>query len=125
MVAPAFPPPVCVGRAALGPLNVVTLMFPKEHGAYGQLVFPMATAFAYWAAVEVGRSLRATTMSMILLAVPGLGLLLSAIALHESIDVSLVLGIVLIGTGIGVVTGPGTLARRARAASGIFPLSST
>ena len=88
-------------------------------------VGPMATAFAYWAAVEVGRSLRATTMSMILLAVPGLGLLLSAVALHESIDVSLVLGVVLIGTGIGVVTRSDTLARRARAASGIFPLSST
>lgn len=49
---------------------------------------------------------RATTMFVVLLAVPGLGLLLSAIALHESIDVSLSIGILLIGTGIQVVTHP-------------------
>jgi drug/metabolite transporter (DMT)-like permease len=67
-------------------------------------VGPIATAFAYWAAVEVGRSVRATTMSMVLLAVPGLGLLLSVIALHESIDISLVLGILLVASGIRVVT---------------------
>jgi drug/metabolite transporter (DMT)-like permease len=67
-------------------------------------VGPIATAFAYWAAVEVGRSVRATTMSMVLLAVPGLGLLLSTIALHESLNLSLELGILLIGAGIRVVT---------------------
>lgn len=69
-------------------------------------VGPVATAFAYWAAVEVGRVVRATTMSMALLAVPGLGLLLSAIALHEPIDRSLALGILLIGAGIWIVTQP-------------------
>ena len=67
---------------------------------------PIATAFAYWAAVEVGRFVRATTMSMVLLAVPGVGLLLSAITLHESLNLSLELGIVLIGAGIWVVTSP-------------------
>jgi len=67
-------------------------------------VGPIATAFAYWAAVEVGRSVRATTMSMALLAVPSFGLLLSAIALDEAIDVSLVLGILLVGAGIRVAT---------------------
>jgi drug/metabolite transporter (DMT)-like permease len=67
-------------------------------------VGPIATAFAYWAAVDVGRSVRATTMSMVLLAVPGLGLLLSAIVLHESLDISLVLGILLVASGIRVVT---------------------
>jgi drug/metabolite transporter (DMT)-like permease len=67
-------------------------------------VGPVATAFAYWAAVEVGRVVRATTMSMVLLAVPGLGLLLSAIALHESLNLSLELGTLLIGAGIWVVT---------------------
>lgn len=67
-------------------------------------VGPIATAFGYWAAVEAGRSVRATTMSMVLLAVPGLGLLLSAIALHESLSLSLGLGIFLIVTGIWVVT---------------------
>ena len=69
-------------------------------------VGPIATAFAYWAAVEVGRFVRATTMSMVLLAVPGVGLLLSAITLHESLNLSLELGIVLIGAGIWVVTSP-------------------
>ena len=69
-------------------------------------VGPIATAFAYWAAVEVGRVVRATTMSMVLLAVPGLGLLLSTIALHESLNLSLELGILLIGAGIWVVTSP-------------------
>jgi len=69
-------------------------------------VGPIATAFAYWAAIEVGRVVRATTMSMVLLAVPGLGLLLSAIALRESLNLSLELGIVLIGAGIWVVTNP-------------------
>lgn len=69
-------------------------------------VGPIATAFAYWAAVEAGRLVRATTMSMVLLAVPGLGLLLSAIILHESLSLSLGLGILLIATGIWVVTSP-------------------
>jgi hypothetical protein len=64
-----------------------------------------------WAAVEVGRVVRATTISMVLLAVPGLGLLLSAIALHESFNLSLDLGILLIGAGIWVVTSPSTTSR--------------
>jgi len=70
-------------------------------------VGPIATAFAYWAAVEVGRVVRATTMSMVLLAVPGLGLLLSTFALHESLNLSLELGILLIGGGIWIVTNAG------------------
>src|SRR5262245_32188282 len=41
-------------------------------------VGPIATAFAYWAMVEVGRHVRATTISTALLAVPCLGLLISA-----------------------------------------------
>jgi len=45
-------------------------------------------------------------MSMVLLAVPGLGLLLSVIALRESLNLSLELGILLIGAGIWVVTNP-------------------
>ena len=69
-------------------------------------VGPIATAFGYWAAVEVGRSVPATTMSVVLLAVPGLGLLLSAIALHETITVPLVFGMLLIGSGIWLVKSP-------------------
>ena len=67
-------------------------------------VGPIATAFAYWAAVEVGRFVRATTMAMVLLAVPGLGLLLSTVTFHESLNLSLKLGILLIGAGIWIVT---------------------
>jgi drug/metabolite transporter (DMT)-like permease len=69
-------------------------------------VGPVATAFAYWAAVEVGRVVRATTMSMVLLAVPGLGLLLSAFVLHEPLTLSLELGILLIAAGIWAITNP-------------------
>lgn len=67
-------------------------------------VGPIATAFAYWAAVEVGRFVHATTMSTVLLAVPGIGLLLSTFAFHESLNLSLMLGIILIGGGIWIVT---------------------
>ena len=77
---------------------------PMRAMAALSFVGPIATAFAYWAAVEVGRVVRATTMSMVLLAVPGVGLLLSAIALHESLNLSLELGILLIGAGIWIVT---------------------
>jgi len=76
-------PPVTIGAAA----------------ALGY-VSPIATAFAYWAAVEIGRSVRATTMSMTLLVVPALGVLLSSIVLHEIISLSLVLGLFFIVIGI-------------------------
>jgi drug/metabolite transporter (DMT)-like permease len=80
---------------------------PLKAAAALSYVGPAATAFAYWAAVEVGRFVRATTMSMVLLAVPGLGLLLSVVALHESLNLSLGLGVFLIGAGICVVTNRG------------------
>ncbi|HET9833179.1 MAG TPA: DMT family transporter [Vicinamibacterales bacterium] len=88
---------------------------PSRAMAALSYVGPVATAFAYWAAVEVGRFVRATTMSMVLLAVPGLGLLLSTIALHESLNVSLELGILLIGSGIWTVTGESGPVRMRRA----------
>ena len=49
-------------------------------------VGPIATAFAYWAVVETGRHIRASTMSMALLATPGLGILISALTLGEGSD---------------------------------------
>lgn len=60
----------------------------------------VATAFAYWAVVEVGRRLSATTLSVALLATPALGLTISAITLRESIGSTLVVGLVLVGAGI-------------------------
>lgn len=63
-------------------------------------VGPIATAFAYWAVVEVGRYVRATTVSVTLLAVPSVGLLISALTLHEAVNVSLGLGIALVSAGV-------------------------
>ena len=67
-------------------------------------VGPIATAFAYWAVVEVGRYVRATTMSVALLAVPSLGLLISALTFLEAVNVSLGLGVVLIVAGVWLTT---------------------
>jgi drug/metabolite transporter (DMT)-like permease len=63
-------------------------------------VAPVATAFAYWAVVEAGRRFAASTMSMALLATPSFGLLISAWALNEPINASLLTGVVLTATGI-------------------------
>ena len=63
-------------------------------------VAPVATAFAYWAVVEAGRRFAASTMSMALLATPSVGLLISAWALDEPVNASLLAGVVLTATGI-------------------------
>jgi drug/metabolite transporter (DMT)-like permease len=63
-------------------------------------VAPVATAFAYWAVVESGRQFAASTMSMALLATPSLGLLISALALSEPINISLLAGVALTAIGI-------------------------
>ena len=69
-------------------------------------VGPVATAFAYWAVVELGRRVPATTMSMALLAVPTVGILISSLTLGETIGPSLIAGAGLIVAGIGCVTRP-------------------
>ena len=63
-------------------------------------VGPVATAFAYWAVVEVGRHVRATTISMTLLAVPCVGLLISVLTFHEAVSRSLGLGTALVVAGV-------------------------
>jgi drug/metabolite transporter (DMT)-like permease len=97
-----------VAAALLCPLAVVVEGWPHSIGTRGFVslayVAPLATAFAYWAVVEVGRVFRASTISMALLATPSLGLLLSALTLHETVSVSLAAGIVLIGGGIRLAT---------------------
>jgi drug/metabolite transporter (DMT)-like permease len=60
----------------------------------------VATAFAYWAVVEIGRYLPASTISVTLLATPVLGLLISGIALGERVNSSLIGGTTLIFVGI-------------------------
>jgi drug/metabolite transporter (DMT)-like permease len=79
---------------------------PMPASGLASLVYvgPVATAFAYWAVVETGRHFRASTMSMALLATPGVGILISAMTLGETIDPSLIAGAVLIGSGIRMAT---------------------
>ena len=65
-------------------------------------VGPVATAFAYWAIVAVGRHFRARSVSMALLATPCLGILISAATLGEAVDGRLLLGLVLAIGGIAI-----------------------
>ena len=66
-------------------------------------------AIAYWAAVNVNRSLPAGVTSIGLLGVPVFGLMCSAVVLHEPLSMSLLAGMALIVTGIAA----GVLERRA------------
>jgi len=63
-------------------------------------VGPIATDFTYWAIVEAGSHLRASTMAVALLATPPLGIVISACALHESLDRTGDSGVLLISLGI-------------------------
>jgi drug/metabolite transporter (DMT)-like permease len=63
-------------------------------------VAPVATAFAYWAVVEVGRHVRATTIAVTLQAVPCVGLTISAMAFHESVTASLAIGVTLTSVAV-------------------------
>lgn len=69
-------------------------------------VAPVATAFAYWAVVEAGRRFAASTLSMALLATPGVGLLISALVLAEPVSASLLAGVALTATGIRLTIAP-------------------
>jgi drug/metabolite transporter (DMT)-like permease len=90
------------------PLALVVEGAPPSIGVSGAAslayVGPIATAFAYWAVVEAGRHIRASTMSMALLATPSLGILISALTLGEAVGPSLIAGVVLIGAGIRLAT---------------------
>lgn len=97
-----------VAAALLLPVAMMVEGRPVPIGAGGvaslAYVGPIATAFAYWAVVEMGRHLRASTMSMALLATPSLGILVSTLTLGETVGASLIAGVVLIGTGIRLAT---------------------
>ena len=81
---------------------------PLDTRALSALAYvgPVATAFAYWAVVEAGRYVRAATMSVTLQAVPAVGLLISAVTFHETVSLSLGLGVVLISSGVLLTTAP-------------------
>ena len=79
---------------------------PIGSGGAASLAFvgPVATAFAYWAVVEVGRHLPASVLSTALLAAPSLGILISALAFDERVGASLIAGVLLIAAGTRLVT---------------------
>jgi drug/metabolite transporter (DMT)-like permease len=97
-----------VAAALLLPLALGVEGIPPPVGVRGAIslayVGPIATAFAYWAVVEVGRHFQARTISMALLATPSLGILISALTLGEPVGASLVGGVALIGSGIWLAT---------------------
>ena len=97
-----------VAAGLLLPVALAVEGAPQPLGASGAaslaFVAPVATAFAYWAVVEVGRHFRAAVLSMALLAAPPLGILISALALGESVGASLIAGMLVIAAGIRLVT---------------------
>jgi len=98
-----------VAACLLLPLAISVEGAPRPVGISGATslayVGPVATAFAYWAVVEAGRHVRAATLSTALLATPLVGILLSAFTLGEAISPSLIVGAVLVATGIRLVVG--------------------
>ena len=96
-----------VAACLLLPVALVVEGAPQPIGASGAaslaFVGPIATGFAYWAVVEIGRHFRAAVLSMALLAAPTLGILISALALGESVGESLIAGGLLIAAGIRLV----------------------
>jgi drug/metabolite transporter (DMT)-like permease len=64
---------------------------------------PLATAFAFWAAVSIQRALPSTTASLSYLAVPAWGLAASTLWLGEALPASLVLGGLLILLGVAAI----------------------
>lgn len=75
----------------------------------GQLVVlliyngPIATAFCFWAMVTVNRALPAITTSISVLGVPVVGLVSSALWLHEPLTLTNLVGLGLIGGGLVLV----------------------
>ncbi len=64
---------------------------------------PLATAFAFWAAITVTRMLPAITVSLAFLCVPVAGLVLSTLVLGEGMSSANLLGLALIVGGVAVV----------------------
>lgn len=90
---------------AIGWLRDGWLPFAFDGEAIAILAFngPIATAFCYWAALSVTRSLPPVTASLAFLAVPAWGLAASALALGEAVPLSLAIGFAAILAGLAVV----------------------
>jgi drug/metabolite transporter (DMT)-like permease len=97
-----------IAACLLLPTAIVVEGAPPPLGISGAAsllyVGPVATAFAYWAVVEAGRHLRASTISTALLATPALGISISALMLGETIGLTLICGVAVIGAGIRLAT---------------------
>jgi drug/metabolite transporter (DMT)-like permease len=63
----------------------------------------LATAFAYWAVVEANRRLSAISTSNAMLAVPVVGLTISACVTGERVDLWLIVGMLMMLAGIAIV----------------------
>jgi len=63
----------------------------------------LATAFCFLAVIQVNRALPATTTSLVLLAVPVVGVLSSALILGEPLEAATIGGLVLIVAGVAAV----------------------
>jgi drug/metabolite transporter (DMT)-like permease len=74
-------------------------------GLYAMLLYngPLATAFAFWAAVSIQRALPSTTVSLSYLAVPAWGLAAATLWLGEALSASLLLGGLLILLGVAAI----------------------
>jgi len=89
-----------IAFAAEGPLriepstNLALLLFYNG---------PICIGFCGWAAVVITRSLPAVTSSLSFLAVPAFGIAAAAVALGERIDLTLIVGFVLILAGMVLV----------------------
>ena len=92
------------------PMTVLALAVDGPHPGDGSLAFwgttlysgGIATAFCYWAVVAVNRRISSTTMSIAMLAVPVVGLTISAVYLGERLDGGLLLGMAGILGGIAI-----------------------
>jgi drug/metabolite transporter (DMT)-like permease len=65
---------------------------------------PLTTCFCVWATITIGRILPAITTSLVLLAVPVVGLAASTLWLGETLTAGLLIGMALIGAGVGLVS---------------------
>ena len=64
---------------------------------------PLITAFPFWALITVSKNLPALTTSLTLLLVPVIGLLSSILILSEQVDVSSIIGLILIVGAVALV----------------------
>lgn len=94
-------PVALLSEGSLEPINTAGILSLAYVG-------PLATALAYWAVVEAGRHFRASSISMALLATPALGISISAVSLGETLNTSLIAGVILIGGGVRLATVPGS-----------------